>query len=87
MSRYILHTAHKLDLTRKIEALPASTYQIDATTWAIRSGSGRGSQFISETLFPRREGKPTEHHIIIRFEHYWGHHNKALWEFLDSEDE
>ena len=73
-------------LESRIKEIGAECYKIGSESWALQST--KSSREISEQLFPRDDTKtpPTEGHVVLRCDAYWGFHNRTLWEFLDKKE-
>jgi hypothetical protein len=65
-----------------------NTREVGPTAWAIHS-KDLTSKDISEKLFPPKKNPDTGsltgvRHIVVRFDNWFGFHDRALWEWLDT---
>jgi hypothetical protein len=64
-----------------------NTREIAPTAWAVHS-KDLTSKDISEKLFPLTKTDTGQlngvRHIVVRFDNWFGFHDRALWEWLDT---
>ena len=85
MPKYVVIVEDGVNLER-VKLFFSDHRRVDDRTVIIRSFLT--SKDISNILFPLdKDGKPSATHIVLRFDAWWGLHQRDLWEWMDQKKE
>ncbi|MES2684638.1 MAG: hypothetical protein V4650_14050 [Pseudomonadota bacterium] len=64
--------------------LPAGSYrQVGSATWLIKDDTLTTKE-LSEKIFDSAKGQRNISHIVVRFDSFWGWHDKDIWEWISA---
>lgn len=74
------------DIEEHLTSVRAEYYRSGKSSWIIRSQ--KSSRELSEAVFPRDPDSKAslESHVVVRFDAYYGYHDRDLWEFVERKE-
>lgn len=81
-----MSSSDRRDIEARLDHVGAEYYHSGSSSWIIHSP--KSSRELSEATFPRDPDSKAaaRSHILVRFDAYYGYHDRDLWEFIEKKE-